>query len=67
MGTYIFDVSMKLSKRVEVRADTLEDAEKIVNSNAEDYREDLLFDGDEVYHDELEIELYYCSEDTNNK
>ena len=67
MGTYIFDISMKLSKRVEVRADTLEDAEKIVNTNADDYRADLLFDGDEVYHDELEIELYYCSEDTNNK
>ena len=67
MGTYIFDISMKLSKRVEVRADTLEDAEKIVNTNADDYREDLLFDGDEVYHDELEIELYYCSEDTNKK
>ncbi|MBQ3349158.1 MAG: hypothetical protein IJG38_02055 [Thermoguttaceae bacterium] len=67
MGTYIFDISMKLSKRVEVRADTLEDAEKIVNANADDYRADLLFDGDEVYHDELEIELYYCSEGTNNK
>lgn len=59
---YVFEVTVKLSKRFTVRAHNLAEAEDIMYKNGEIYAAEVIEDGDGDA-DDYEITLYYNPED----